>query len=114
MRKPISTEVRRAICRGVERGDCLGELEVIGLSTRIISMLEHSKFNIITLEELLIHREDQLLTIHSFGATTIDSIFNCLADYDKFEEIVNNPDSDHLELAAKIKDQYTPLSANSA
>jgi RNA polymerase sigma factor (sigma-70 family) len=81
----IASAARRAIQEGVRRGDCVADMESLGLSQRTIGMLEKSNFEIITLHDLVSRSTDDLLQINSFGATAVQEILECLSRYDQLD-----------------------------
>ena len=74
-----------AISKAVIRGDALANLELLGLSVRTINMLEHSCYQITTLEDLLNCRREDLMEIPNFGRGSLQQVFDCLARYDQLE-----------------------------
>jgi DNA-directed RNA polymerase alpha subunit len=60
-------------------------MELLGLSQRTIGMLEKSKFEIITLQDLVSRSTDDLLQISSFGVTAVQEVLECLSRYDQME-----------------------------
>jgi DNA-directed RNA polymerase alpha subunit len=83
----ISESARRAIARGVARGDSVADLEFLGLPQRTIGLLEESELEIITLRDLVTHSGDELLQIPNLGEKSIRLIFKCLAQYDQLDAI---------------------------
>jgi len=81
----IPPEARAAIARGIRRGDAVANLEYLGLSPRYMNLLENSRFNIITLQQLMAHNRDELLDIPGFGESALQQLFECLARYDELE-----------------------------
>jgi hypothetical protein len=77
----------RAIQKGVQRGDCVADMELLGLTPRTIGMLEQSQYEVITLSDLVSLTRDDLLQIASFGEKIVTEIFDCLARYDKLDAI---------------------------
>ena len=86
----IPNAARRAIQQGVQRGDCVAELELLGLSQRTIGTLEDSKYEIITLRDLVSLKKDDLLQIDNLGEKTVREILGCLFRYDKLEQANKN------------------------
>ena len=78
----IPAAARRAIADGVRRDDPVAEMEFLGLSPRVISLLEESRYEIISLSDLLGRTQTELLAIPSFGDRTLSQILACLARYD--------------------------------
>lgn len=84
----ISQAAKEAIMRGIERGDAVADLEMLGLEYRIVCLLEDSKLNIITIEELMsATKQDLLKYVSSFAEATLAKLFACLARYDEIEGI---------------------------
>ena len=79
----ISAAAHQAILQGVQRGDSIAGLELLGLTQRTISMLEESSFQIILLKDLVSLRPDDLLQISNVGEKTLQQIFDCLSRYDE-------------------------------
>lgn len=86
----ISTAARLAIAKGIERGDCVIEMEAIGLPQRTVNALEESKFKIVRLEELVKCQIFQLREIKNVGEKAVDQIIDCLARYDELENILSH------------------------
>jgi hypothetical protein len=63
----------------------VARLEHLGLPQRTISMLEESKFSIITLRDLVNVRRTDLQQIRHLGEGAIDRILDCLTRYDQLE-----------------------------
>jgi DNA-directed RNA polymerase alpha subunit len=85
----ISQEARVAISRGIQRGDAVAEMEMLGLSLRTINILEESRFQIIRLSELVSLQRNQLLEISNFGEHGLYELMDCLSRYyllDRFKE----------------------------
>lgn len=79
---PESSEL--ALFRGIERGDTIAQLEIIGLSTRTINALE--TINIIYLEDLINTPYNKLLSIDGMGKNSIEQICKILVNYCDYEE----------------------------
>ena len=77
----IPKEARVAISQGVTSGDAVAELEYLGLTVRTINILESSKFQITSLEQLVSHRQQDLLEIPNFGMHGLREVMACLARY---------------------------------
>lgn len=63
----------------------VADLEYLGLSVRIINMLEESEFNIVRLEELMGVDPQGLIAIENLGAVSVRKIFDVLSKYDQLE-----------------------------
>ena len=88
----IPLVARKAIRAGVARGDSLARLERLGLSTRILSVLEESPYTIISLEDLIRRRRSELASLDNLGAASISEIFACLSRYHELDPVHKNPD----------------------
>lgn len=85
----ISQEARVAISRGIQRGDAVAEMEMLGLSLRTINILEESRFQIVRLCELVSLQRNQLREISNFGEHGLYELMDCLSRYyllDRFKE----------------------------
>jgi DNA-directed RNA polymerase alpha subunit len=82
----FSSATRRAIVEGVNRGDPVAELEYLGLSTRYINLLENCEYAILSLEQLVALRPDELLAIANFGQSGLVELMAALSRYDQLEE----------------------------
>ena len=61
----------------------MANLERLGLPTRVLNVLEESRFQIILLDDLLARSREDLLSIDSLGPRSFEQIVRCLACYDK-------------------------------
>lgn len=86
----LKPEAMEAITRGIERGDGVCEMELMGLSQRIINTLEDSDYSIIYLNELIDHTIDQIAQIPNIGVSAIQQICGILMRYNKLEELIIN------------------------
>ena len=77
----IPMEARIAISQGVTSGDAVAELEYLGLTVRTINILESSKLQITSLEQLVSHRPQDLLEIPNFGSHGLREVMASLARY---------------------------------
>jgi DNA-directed RNA polymerase alpha subunit len=82
----ISEAARKAIARGVARGDPMTELEYLGVSVRTINILENSPFHITRLEQLVRHTREELLTIPSITCSVLQEVLDALARYHELED----------------------------
>jgi hypothetical protein len=88
MVSPVISEVaRQAIARGVERGDSITDLELLGLPYRIICMLEESTYHITTLEKLVSLTREELSGIRQIGEQSFFSILDSLSRYHQLDQI---------------------------
>lgn len=81
----IPAAARRAIIKGVYADDPAANLEYLGLSPRILTLLEESRFHIMTLEDLLLCSRDDLLSIPAVGEKSLEQILHCLSRYDRLK-----------------------------
>jgi hypothetical protein len=86
----LKPEVDESIKRGIQRGDAICEMELMGLSQRIINTLEESDYAIIYLDELVDCTIDQIATISNIGVSAIQQICGILIRYPKLEEMILN------------------------
>jgi hypothetical protein len=84
----IPEESISAIMRGCQRKDAVVEMELMGLSQRIINALEESEFEIIYLEELIGFTLDEIMTINNIGATAINQLCSILVKYSQLEKLI--------------------------
>ncbi|MBI84349.1 MAG: hypothetical protein CMJ81_14210 [Planctomycetaceae bacterium] len=77
----ISQEARVAISNGIQRGDAVAEMEMLGLSLRTINILEDSRFQIVRLSELVSLQRNQLQEISNFGEHGLHELMDCLSRY---------------------------------
>jgi len=76
----IRTKIaKEAIKEGIRRGDAVAELELLGLSVRVIETLDDN--NIITLEQLVSYKPSELLEIKQIGETAIRLLDTALHNY---------------------------------
>jgi DNA-directed RNA polymerase alpha subunit len=75
----ISEEARYAIYKGIKRGDCICELELLGLNERIVATLEKEGF--LLLEDLLRCNREDITSIRNLGNTSLWGIFDSLSRY---------------------------------
>jgi RNA polymerase primary sigma factor len=83
----FSRSACRAIKQGVQRGDSVARLEQLGLSQRTIGMLEESKYEIISLRDLVCRTKADLLSITNLGQKNLAEIFACLSRYDELNRL---------------------------
>lgn len=86
----LSTDAISAITRGLERGDAVCEMELMGLSQRIINTLEESEYAVIFLSELIDLTIDDIINISNIGETAVRQICTILIQYDKLEKMILN------------------------
>ena len=82
----ILREAQIAIAQGVRQGDAVAELEYLGLPVRTINMLENSRFQITSLEDLVTRSRDELLEIPNFGKNGLHELLKCLSRYDQLDD----------------------------
>lgn len=88
----FSSKVKFLLAKHASDGMTIAELEYLGLSTRIISMLENS-LNLLYLKDLLNLNQKEILTIRQFDKRTLQLIFsslNKIEDYEKIKEKWNS------------------------
>ena len=88
----IPKKARDAIERGVDRGDCVVEMEAMTppLAQRTVNALEYSEYKIVTLEQLLNCKPFHLMTIPNIGTKALNQLAECLSRYDELETILEN------------------------
>jgi DNA-directed RNA polymerase alpha subunit len=96
----IPQEALVAIQEGVRRGDWITEMEYLGLPLRVINMLEESGYEINTLEDLLAHTTEELMTIDSLADVSVRQIMLALSQYHHLDEMKRN-EEDALRLRVK-------------
>ncbi len=103
-RPAIPTTAKQAVTEGVERGDSVADLELLGLSQRTIGLLEDSRFEIILLRDLVSLSREQLLQIENVGENTLNEIFGCLGQYDQIESkrAAASAGSGHADMPAAV------------
>ena len=77
-----------AIIRGIERGDCVVEMEALEIPQRTINALEYSDFKIVKLKDLMYARREDLYSIPNLGEKSLEDLFKALARYDELEKIL--------------------------
>lgn len=77
----ISLEALAAIRKGVEEKHSISNLEHLGISQRLINLLE--THGIRNLEQLMFHKKETLLSIPNFGNRQLHILFNALSKYDE-------------------------------
>lgn len=82
-----------AINEGIERGDTLADLELIGLDIRISNILEQSELEIITVEQLMKANVEDILNIKSFGNVHLNKLFNSLLNYKKLKDLMEKQEA---------------------
>jgi RNA polymerase primary sigma factor len=83
----ISVAVWRAIHQGIQRGGSVADLEMLGLSQRTIGILEESRYEIISLRDLVCRSRNDLLLIDNLGKKHLADILDCLSRYDELDSI---------------------------
>ncbi len=81
----IPAVARQAIARGTQRDEPVAKLAQVGLSQRIIGLLEASEYEILTLRDLLQRSPEELMKLGNLGEKSILEIFHCLARYHEME-----------------------------
>lgn len=70
-----------ALVNGVAQRHSISNLEQLGVSQRLINLLESQDIN--NLEDLLLKRKEDLLSIPNFGEKQLFVLFNALSKYDE-------------------------------
>jgi DNA-directed RNA polymerase alpha subunit len=83
----ISKEAKDAILRGVSKGDTIVKLQLLGVSLRVINILEESEFQIIKLEDLLSKSRQEISSIPNMAEKSVKKIYKALSRYDEIERI---------------------------
>lgn len=79
-----------AIQKGIDRGDSIADMELIGVSQRIINALEESDYCIIYLKQLLERTTLELAVIPNVGVKAINQIYAALDKYYLLEEMLED------------------------
>ncbi len=82
----IPIKARRAIARGIQRDDPVAKLAKLGLTQRVIRLLEDSEFEIIRLRDLIKRRPEELMQLGNLGEKSVVSIVQCLARYQELDQ----------------------------
>jgi RNA polymerase sigma factor (sigma-70 family) len=77
----IPPKARRAIVHGIKRDDPVAKLARLGLTQRIIRLLEDSEYQIISLRDLIKRRPEELMQLGNLGEKSVVAIVQCLARY---------------------------------
>lgn len=85
----ISEQAINAINEGIERGDCIVEMEALGLPQRIINALEESAYQIITLKQLMFMTKEDLIKITNVGEVALSQIYRCLSQYHELGDLAS-------------------------
>jgi DNA-directed RNA polymerase alpha subunit len=79
----ISKTALEAIKKGVEEKHSVSNLEELGVSQRLINLLESN--GIRDLSVLMTHRKENLLSIPNFGKRQLFVLFSALSRYDELD-----------------------------
>lgn len=79
----ISKEALVAIKKGVEEKHSVSNLEELGVSQRLINLLESN--GIRDLSVLMTHKKENLLSIPNFGKRQLFILFSALSKYDELD-----------------------------
>lgn len=79
----ISSCALLAIKKGVEEKHSISNLENLGISQRLINLLEQNE--ICDLEKLMSLKKEDLLSISNFGEKQLYILFNALSKYNELE-----------------------------
>jgi len=98
------------VLESAQNGMAVAELEYVGLSTRVISLLEE-KFDIVYLQDLVDVSEEKLMSIGRIGSSFLNEIKVALKRFPELEKqkIRWHKASDRLQYyqsIAKIKDYF--------
>jgi len=81
----ISEEALEALKKGVQDKRPISELQELGVSQKLINLLESYKITDISI--LLNHKKENLLTIPNFGHKQLVCLFDALSKYHDLNEI---------------------------
>lgn len=81
----FSDKIKQLIAKHSAEGMTLAELEYLGLSYRIISMLE-TKLDILYLSQLLQYSQKDILNTNQIGRENLRHVFKALMKIESFEE----------------------------
>lgn len=93
IKSPEGKNIRLAIIEGVDKGDSIADLEVLGLSQRTINMLEFSQYEIITVKQLMNHKREDLFMIPNMGEKMVTDLFKCLLRYEELDYLKTKENS---------------------
>lgn len=79
----ISSDSLVAIKKGVEDKHNISNLENLGASQRLINLLENN--GIENLEQLMLKKKEELLSIPNFGEKQLFVLFNSLSKYHELD-----------------------------
>lgn len=97
------SSVISAIEEGIDRGDTVADLELIGLDTRIANLLEQSDLEIITVEQLMEANVDDILKIRHFGNVQLNRLFNALLNYKKLKDLMIEQEANFIQMLNNYK-----------
>jgi DNA-directed RNA polymerase alpha subunit len=80
----ISLDALAAIKKGVQEKHSISYLENLGISQRLINLLE--SHGIRDLEQLMFHKKENLLSIPNFGKKQLFILFDALSKYHELEK----------------------------
>jgi hypothetical protein len=84
----LAEHVRQsAIAEGIARGDQVADMAILGVSHNTIKLLAESKWNIVSLQQLLERAEEELLHIGELGQTGYREITRALQRYHELEAL---------------------------
>lgn len=83
IRTPLPPAARQAIIQGVYANHPLANLELLGLPMRILESLKNSRYQVITLEDLVSLSCEDVLSIKSLGEQSLERILECLGRYNE-------------------------------
>jgi len=76
---------QKAIAEGIARGDLVADMAILGVSNYTTKLLEASRWNIISLQQLLERTEEELLQIDELGQTGYREIKRALQRYHELD-----------------------------
>lgn len=77
----ISQEAVDALKKGVENKRPISDLQELGVSQKLINLLEY--YNIVDISILLNYKKEELLKIPNFGQKQLVILFEALSRYDE-------------------------------
>lgn len=103
----ISKEAKEAIAKGIQRGDSVADLELLGFSQRLANLLEVSRYRITTVEQLMKRKQHEFSDLFLFGPLAMVQLFESLARYGDLEELQKGQEEKITVLREEHKD-YSP------
>jgi DNA-directed RNA polymerase alpha subunit len=75
----ISTDALESIKNGIEENRSISDLEQLGVSQRLINLLESN--GISKLEDLMNKKKEELISMPNFGEKQLEILFKALSNY---------------------------------